>query len=257
MEQSLPLSGSDVPRKASVRQTIAAVIFVVELVWGVLNPYLGIYLRQTFEIGPTISVAAVFSAMNAVSLLLLAAGYALLISGAANRATKTALVLLVSLQVAGILLYGAEIFFWQYSSVPFVFWLLFTFSEVYAFSVILRGNELDRNTVSWIGLFIVGECMSIVFRLMHGVSGADWIELNETGFGLLTTLFQVVWVVLLIVASVRFARCAAFSGAGAPAPADVWSPVNRYMAAAIVAPAVTLLALWALFRVVAPGLSSL
>lgn len=258
MEQSLPLSGSDVPRMASVRQTIAAVLFVLLSVWGMLSPYLDGYLAHTFRIE---YISVVLSVKSAVSYLLLTAGYALLISGAANRATKTALLLLCFMSVLLLLfvvlrvlsVFGDSTFFSIYGSCT----LFSSVLDVYAFSVILRSNELDRNTASWIGLFIVGGCTSIMFGLRN-VLGVDSIELlYETGFGSLLTLFHVVWVVLMIVAYVRFARCAAFSGAGTPEPAGVWSPVNRYMAAAIVAPAVTLLALWALIRFAAPWLSSL
>lgn len=243
MEQSLPLSGSDVPRKASVRQTIAAVLLVAPLICSLLSLLVG-----------------VLNLVGIVSPLLLVVGYALLIPGAANRATKTALLLLCFTPVPLLLFAVLQELSGFDGSAAFDIYggctLFCSVLNVYAFSVILRSNELDRNTVSWIGLLIVGEYASIMFGL-RSVLGADSIELYKTGFGVLTALFGVVWTVFLIVAYVRFARCAAFSGAGASEPAGVWSPVNRYMAAAIVAPAVTQLALWALFRVAAPWLSSL
>ena len=268
MEQSLPLSGAGVPRRVHTRQTVAAVLFAVQMAWGLLST-LGLQiflLRDVLSASP----AAGF-ALRAVVMLFPLAGFALLIPGAANRATKTAAVLLsvgcacVVLCAVGCALalsvsedgmsperIGQAHVYDGYVS------LAYGVVALFAFSVILRSNGIERSTSSWIGLLLVDTMLTPAGILSGYIISHFFMEPGEHAFGSLPwLLFQVVWQSLLLVAYVRFARCSAFSGEGAVVPEGSCSPLNKYMAGIVVASGVTLAALWGVYRFAAPWLRTL
>lgn len=264
MDQSL--FGDSVARKAGTRQTVAAVLFALYLIWNVLRMtgLLYLMLQDAMLTSPVTGFV-----MSAIELLLPMAGFALLIPGAANRATKTATVLLsvgygcTMLCYAGcaLLLSAAsgEVTHMQigqmYAYCGWVSWACEVVS-LFAFSLILRGNAIEPDTASWIGLLLVDAMITLV-GVLFGVVVIG-IGPGEHPFGSLPGMvFRVVWDVLLIGAYIRFARCAAFSGAGEDAPQGVYSPLNKYMAGIVVASGVTLAALWAVCRFAAPWLRTL
>ena len=234
--------------------------------WGLLSMLgLQIYLLQ--EVLPA-SPAAGF-ALQAVVMLLPLAGFALLIPGAANRATKTATVLLsvgeacVVLCATGCALalsvsedgMSLERIGLMYTYTGYVA-LAYAVVALFAFSVILRSNSIEAGTASWIGLLLVDTMLMPAIILSNYVSG--FMELGEHAFDSLPGLvFRVVWQLLLIVAYVRFVRCPAFSGEGEAAPEGPCSPLNKYMAGIVVASGVTLAALWGVYRFAAPWLRTL
>lgn len=268
MEQSLPLSGTSVPCKVRTRQTIAAVLFVVWLVWNGLSMLgLHLFLLQGVLLSPVAGFV-----MQAIVGLFPLAGFALLIPGAANRATKTALVLLsvgnacLVLCAAGGALFlssleDAEI---TYEHIGLVHTcggyvsLAYAVVSLFAFSVILRSNEIGRSVSSWIGLLLVEAMLMPANMLVFFSTSFLYMQPDEYAFGSVPGLvFRVVWQLLLIVAYVRFACCSAFSGDGAAAPKGSCSPLNKYMAGIVVASGITLAVLWVVFRFAAPWLRTL
>lgn len=267
MEQSLPLSGTSVPRKASTLQTTAAVLFAVCLIWNVLS-ILGLHLFLLKEM--LLASPAAGFAIRAVVMLLPLAAFALLIPGAANRATKTASVLLsagcacVVLCVAGCALFlsssdgdiSYEYIEQMYTYSGYVS-IAYGVVSLYAYSVILRSNRIERNTSTWIGLLLVDVMIVPALQLSNFIT-SRYMDSGEHAFSSVPWIvFQIVWHVLLIVAYVRFARCSAFSGQSEATPEGSCSPLNKYMAGIVVASGVTLAALWAVFSFVAPWLRTL
>ncbi|SEA82997.1 hypothetical protein SAMN05444145_10738 [Alistipes timonensis JC136] len=263
MDQSL--FGDSVPRKAGTRQTVAAVLFALYLIWDILSVtgVLYLMLQDAMLTSPVTRFV-----MPAIELLLPMAGFALLIPGAANRATKTATVLLsvgygcTVLCFAGCALSlsaaSGEVMYMQIEQMnAYCRWVSLACAVVsfFAFSVILRGNAIEPDTASWIGLLLL-EAMIGAVRSLFNVVGT--VEPEEHPFvSFPGKVFLVVCIVLLIVAYVRLARCTAFSGAGTDAPQGVYSPLNKYMAGIVVASGVTLAALWAVYRFAAPWLRTL
>lgn len=266
MDQSLSLSGDSVPRKAGTRQTVAAVLFAVWMIWNVLS-VLGLHIYLLQEVLPASPVTEFV--MSAVTFLFPMAGFAMLIPGAANRATKTATVLLSVGYACIVLCYAGcalslsaatgditEVQIGQMYAYRGLTSLACSIIWLFAFSVILRSNAIESGTASWIGLLLVDAMITLV-GVLFGVVVIG-IGPGEHPFGSLPgTVFRVVWDVLLIGAYIRFARCAAFSGAGEDAPQGVYSPLNKYMAGIVVASGVTLAALWAVYRFAAPWLRML
>lgn len=263
MDQSL--FGDSVARKAGTRQTVAAVLFALYLIWNVLRMtgLLYLMLQDAMLTSPVTGFV-----MSAIELLLPMAGFALLIPGAANRATKTATVLLsvgygcTMLCYAGCALSlsaaSGEVTHMQigqmYAYCGWVSWACEVVS-LFAFSLILRGNAIEPDTASWIGLLLLEAMIMPVWSLFNVVGTVEPEEHPFVSFP--GAVFSVVWTVLLIIAYVRFARCTAFSGAGTDAPQGVYSPLNKYMAGIVVASGVTLAALWAVYRFAAPWLRTL
>lgn len=267
MEQTLPLSGAETPCKVRVGQTVAAVLFAVWLIWKVLSELGLLQFLMQQDVLPASPVAGFV--ILAVARLFPVVGFALLIPGAANRATKTATVLLSAgsaclllcmAACALMLLTSEEITDFQlgqmYNYVGYAD-LAYAVVSLFAFSVILRGNAVEAGAASWIGLLLVSAMILPVVYLFNFIA-VRFMGPGEHPFGSLPgTVFWVVWDVLLIGAYIRFARCTAFSGAGADAPQGVYSPLNKYMAGIVVASGVTLAVLWAVYRFAAPWLRML
>lgn len=115
---------------------------------------------------------------------------------------------------------------------------------VYASSLLLRNRRLEASDRSWIGLLAVGQCFGIVFafsRIWMGyfqASGLPWPHLWTVP--IYYRIFQFGWGILSAIAVWRLAHCPLFAGRQAetePLPAGFYSPLNRYMAALVIASA--------------------
>lgn len=125
---------------------------------------------------------------------------------------------------------------------------------VYAFSLLLRNRRLGTSERSWIGLLAVGQCNAIIYSFSS--IWFDYITASDLSWSYLWTysgyyqIFSYGWAILCIIAVWRLAHCPLFAGrreATEPLPAGFYSPLNRYMAAVVIASAVAVGALTLLY----------
>lgn len=115
---------------------------------------------------------------------------------------------------------------------------------VYALSLLLRNRRLGASDRSWIGLLAVGQCIGIVFSFSMIWRGylyaSDLSDLHHWSDSRYYQIFEYGWHILGAIASWRLAHCPLFAGRRAatePLPAGFYSPLNRYLAAVVIASA--------------------
>lgn len=268
MEQTLPLNEAAAPRKKHPCQIIAAVLFTLFMIVSFAN-VLGI----TLSVVRTLPLSEIegMGYVGIISGILFIAAFAMLIPLAANKATKNAAILLIVNGVLSILVYtlrdvlhvfgslDLEINGSTYSVFYFI-WPLVNILGVYAFSLILRNNRLDRGVSWWIALLAISYGVELFWNLWSPIAGL--FDPNYTlwpGNTIACKIFDLLFSILLVTSYIKLARCAAFAGKeSAPQlPEKAYSPLNKYMAALLITPAVLILFLWLHVRFLAPVLNSM
>ena len=132
---------------------------------------------------------------------------------------------------------------------------------LYAYSIIIRNNSISQNSIKWINIL----CIAIIFKLCRNlyftfvcplfIESFDSIYQNTIlDFG-----FSYIWLILMIVAYVKFCRCEAFDGN--PDTNDYatasYSPLNKYTASLFITTAVIIGTLIAYYKFIAPELMNL
>lgn len=123
---------------------------------------------------------------------------------------------------------------------------------IYIYAIILRNNNLDSSSRTWIGLLAAAQAVGIIFALQDvWFIGASPItrEMMWTATPLYA-LFRCLWVILIMIAYLNFAHSSAFSGDydPVPAPRGAYNPLNKYLTALIAAGVMTTGAMWLLYH---------
>lgn len=123
---------------------------------------------------------------------------------------------------------------------------------IYIYAVIQRNNNLDSSSRTWIGLLAAAQAVGVIFALQAvWFIGASPItrEMMWTATPLYA-LFWCLWVILIMIAYLKFAHSSDFSQDydPAPAPHGAYNPLNKYLAALIAASAATTGAIWLLYH---------
>lgn len=138
--------------------------------------------------------------------------------------------------------------------------LLIAIIGFYACSLILRNNRLDRGISWWIALLAISYGIDLFWYLWSPI--AVLFDPNYTlwpGHTITFKIFNLLFSILLVTSYIKLARCVAFAGKeSAPQlPEKAYSPLNKYMAALLITPAVLILFLWLHARFLVPALNSM
>lgn len=116
---------------------------------------------------------------------------------------------------------------------------IISFLLPYAYSVIARNNTFKKETNSWVNLLI----LLITIKCISGpfTGNYNWVEwrCDIITSEMYNTILRILWRLIDLVYVIAFAKLAlspAFSAGNVPSPLekDFYSPLNRYMAGAVV-----------------------
>lgn len=232
MEQTLPLSGTSVPRSVRVWQIIAAILLIIPVIVQMLDLYS--YLWEP-------AIVVIINICNAI-------GFLVLMPLASNQPTKTALKLgcLWSVVIVAISLFG------QVDLILIIsIGIMKGFIWTYFFSLFYCNNSLSER--SWFNLLIANQMLLPTLHLISGIDPNVCSLANPIGSSLMM-YFQIVWGVLLIFAYFKFASSKIFSGKDnwVLISKGVYTPLNKYVVGAIVISGVTIVVIWIYSEYVAP-----
>ena len=138
--------------------------------------------------------------------------------------------------------------------------ILLSLALIYFYSLIIRNNTLSTKNRMWINMLAVltlGSVLSIFFILsnpfndVEKVMGGNWLHIERNHYdSTLTYLFLIhpIRVILSAAAYWHFARCEVFSGKYDVSAKGDYSPLNKWMAMAVIAPAIMFLCIFLLYK---------
>lgn len=237
------------PLKKSVKvKQIAAAIF---LIIGLIIPHINnliTFLEFDFLHEHRILF---FNLIHISSILSGAIGLIILSTIPLNRPTKLMIYTLI----------GIELLLSLFSGI-YIIHIVLNIGSLYAYSIIIKNNSISQNSIKWINIL----CIAIIFKLcrtLYFTFVRTWLmesfsrEYFDGGF--IYFGFSYIWLILMIVAYVKFCRCKAFDGnPDTNGSATVsYSPLNKYTASLFITTAVIIGTLIAYYKFIAPELMNL
>lgn len=243
-------------KSVKVKQIVAAIFFIIALI----IPYITI-LTTFFDFDFLHEhITLFFDLMDISSVLLIAIGFIILSTIPLNRPTKLMMYTLIGIK----LLSAIDIIQFLYkTSLPIPIYYISIIGCLYAYSIIIRNNSISQNSIKWINILCIATifklCRNLYFKFVRTwlMESFDSEYLDQTfmkDFG-----FSYIWLILMIVAYVKFCRCKAFDGnPDTNGSATVsYSPLNKYTASLFITTAVIIGTLIAYYKFIAPELMNL
>ncbi len=254
MENPLPLAPDGLARGVRIGRHAAGVLLILPIILVHVSValFMDLFLVSFQMCTAVKSILCSFLCLIA---------YFLLWRIASDAPTKKSMLLLGASILISLLLdvyHRLLLILFNLQPLPYVFWVIIKvvigLVAVYAFSLLLRNRRLGASERSWIGLLAVGQCNAIIYSFSS--IWFDYITASDLSWSYLWTysgyyqIFSYGWAILCIIAVWRLAHCPLFAGrreATEPLPAGFYSPLNRYMAAVVIASAVAVGALTLLY----------
>lgn len=240
-------------KSVKIKQIAAAILFIIALI----IPHITI-LTTFFDF--YFSHEHIFYLMDISSVLLSAIGFIILSTIPLNRPTKLMMYTLIGIE----LLSAIDIIQFLYkTSLPIPIYYISIIGCLYAYSIIIRNNSISQNSIKWINILCIA-IISKLYRALYFRFVRNWLMesfdseyLDQTfmkDFG-----FSYIWLILMIVAYVKFCRCKAFDGnPDTNGSATVsYSPLNKYTASLFITTIVIIGTLIAYYKFIAPELMNL
>lgn len=254
------------PLKKSVKvKQIAAAIF---LIIGLIIPHIRdtslIFFGVDFLYNDINRIILYINVIDISSYLLYTIGFIILSTIPLNRPTKLMMYTLIGIELLLSLFSAIDIIQFLYkTSLPIPTSIIYYINMgcLYAYSIIIRNNSISQNSIKWINIL----CIAIIFKLCRNlyftfvcplfIESFDSIYQNTIlDFG-----FSYIWLILMIVAYVKFCRCKAFDGNPDTNGSGTvsYSPLNKYTASLFITTAVIIGTLIAYYKFIAPELMNL
>lgn len=255
------------PLKKSVKiKQIAAAIF---LIIGLIIPHImdiSIVLFRSDFLYDYDPILFHYSIQISSSLLWII-GFIILSTIPLNRPTKLMMYTLIGIKLLLSLFSAIDIIRFLYKTpLPIPTSIIYYISIIgclYAYSIIIRNNSISKNNIKWVNILciatIVKSCKELYFPFIY-----PWLR-ESFDIKNLGTVFNInygfsyIWLILMIVAYVKFCRCKAFNGnPDTNGSATVsYSPLNKYTASLFITTAVIIGTLIAYYKFIAPELMNL
>ncbi len=240
------------PYKPSTLQTTMAVILcgIPPLMWFAL-----FFGTQSFSSSASETIFFILS-IDAIEALISALCLGLLGIRADNKATKIATYI-----GTGVFLSHAVLYFLEASNFidwPFIdtYWrILKGLLLVYVYALIIRNNNLSEKNRIWINSLIVLGVIStnILWTILYHSSFIESLHIIKydeyISYSMTIRIMGIVFsTIVLSISYWHFARCEAFSGKYDANAQCNYSPLNKWIAAAIIVPVVMVLCIFLLYK---------
>ena len=221
------------------QQHVAAWLFVSSCLVELLSPYVG---RFFYNLTSTVM------SLSLVSDLLTLGAFGCLYFVAKNKPTKIALLVILGTTLV-FLSDGIHEWLWYvhfqrdidlhpaFEVLGYVLFYLcrfLNFANVYAYSLILTNNKLQKSEKSWISLFAIGAagvCIILMSHYMRGKSGfsmsREW-DIAEA-YSFVINSFSVVLRILFTIAYWKLAHSSVFDQKNEESIPATYSPFNKYV----------------------------
>ncbi len=221
------------------QQHVAAWLFVSSCLVELLSPYVGLWFHDLLS-------AVMF--LSLVSYLLTLGAFGCLYFVAKNKPTKIALLVILGTTLVflsnGIYEWLRYIHFQRdidlhpafgvLGNVLFYLWLFSIFAKVYAYSLILTNNKLQKSEKSWISLLAIGAagvCIISMSDYMQGKSGFSMLQEWDIAeaYRFVFNLFSAVLTILSTIACWKLAHSSVFDQKNEESIPATYSPFNKYI----------------------------
>lgn len=253
-------------KSVKVKQIAAAIFLIIGLIiphiWNASMTFFGVsYLSEH-------SVILCFQIIYISPLLLYTIGFIILSTIPLNRPTKLMIYTLIGIELVLFIFDFFNIFRTIQPSLSilinkyaYYISIILNMGILYAYSIIIKNNSIPQNNIKWVNILciatIINLCRKLYFPFVRTwlMESFDSIYQNtKLDFG-----FSYIWLILGIVAYVKFCRCKAFDGnPDTNGSATVsYSPLNKYTASLFITTAVIIGTLIAYYKFIAPELMNL
>ena len=248
------------PLKKSVRvkQIAAAILFIIALIIPRIKEISIVLFKSDFlyDYDPLLFHYSI----QISSSLLWIIGFIILSTIRLNRPTKLMMYTLIGIK----LLSAIDIIQVLYkTSLPIPIYYISIIGCLYAYSIIIRNNSISQNSIKWINILCISTIVSL-YQTLYLLFVNPWLresfDREYLGDTFITDFgFSYIWLILMIVAYVKFCRCKAFDGnPDTNGSATVsYSPLNKYTASLFITTAVIIGTLIAYYKFIAPELMNL
>ena len=234
------------PRKL---QTFAASLLVISFIRPLFT-VIGAIILTSIITDPSFEVLRMIESISPSIFYLI--GIGLLIRLACNKAVRVAMIGAICLQLTSLLL---TILLYKFSMPVDVYngmWFIIALAGVYCYSLVIRNSQLSSLNQGWISLLCVLMTLTVLYSVdaVWMTSFSEAVDKNYLSpydnfrFSGCAILFGLIVEILSAICIWKLARCEAFSGEFDVEHKDDYSPLNKWMAMAIIAPFVMGLALY-------------
>lgn len=245
-------------KSVKVKQIAAAIFFIIALIILRIKEISIVLFRSDFlyDYDPLLFHYSI----QISSSLLWIIGFIILSTIRLNRPTKLMMYTLIGIK----LLSAIDIIQVLYkTSLPIPIYYISIIGCLYAYSIIIRNNSISQNSIKWINILCISTIVSL-YQTLYLLFVNPWLresfDREYLGDTFITDFgFSYIWLILMIVAYVKFCRCKAFDGnPDTNGSATVsYSPLNKYTASMFITTAVIIGTLIAYYKFIAPELMNL
>ncbi|GEM_PF-2669628 len=245
-------------KSVKVKQIAAAIFFIIALIILRIKEISIVLFRSDFlyDYDPLLFHYSI----QISSSLLWIIGFIILSTIRLNRPTKLMMYTLIGIK----LLSAIDIIQVLYkTSLPIPIYYISIIGCLYAYSIIIRNNSISQNSIKWINILCISTIVSL-YQTLYLLFVNPWLresfDREYLGDTFITDFgFSYIWLILMIVAYVKFCRCKAFDGnPNTNGYATVsYSPLNKYTASMFITTAVIIGTLIAYYKFIAPELMNL
>lgn len=245
-------------KSVRVKQIAAAILFIIALIIPRIKEISIVLFKSDFlyDYDPLLFHYSI----QISSSLLWIIGFIILSTIRLNRPTKLMMYTLIGIK----LLSAIDIIQVLYkTSLPIPIYYISIIGCLYAYSIIIRNNSISQNSIKWINILCISTIVSL-YQTLYLLFVNPWLresfDREYLGDTFITDFgFSYIWLILMIVAYVKFCRCKAFDGnPDTNGSATVsYSPLNKYTASLFITTAVIIGTLIAYYKFIAPELMNL
>lgn len=252
-------------KSVKVKQIAAAIFFIIGLIIPRIKEISIVLFRSDFlyDYDPLLFHYSI----QISSSLLWIIGFIILSTIRLNRPTKLMMYTLIGIKLLLSLFYAIDIIQFLYkTSLPIptsIISYINVIGYLYAYSIIIRNNSISQNSIKWINILCISTIVSL-YQTLYLLFVNPWLresfDREYLGDTFITDFgFSYIWLILMIVAYVKFCRCEAFDGnPDTNGYATVsYSPLNKYTASLFITTAVIIGTLIAYYKFIAPELMNL
>lgn len=236
-------------KSVKIKQIAAAIFFIISLI----IPHIKTILITFFEFDFLHEHRILFfNLIHISSVLSCAIGLIILSTIPLNRPTKLMMYTLI----------GIELLLFLFSGI-YIIHIVLNIGCLYAYSIIIKNNSISQNDIKWVNILCIGTIINLCM-ILYNLFVCPWLRESfdrenwETVFNI-NYGFSYIWLILMIVAYVKFCRCKAFDGnADTNGSATVsYSPLNKYTASLFITTIVIIGTLIVYYKFIAPELMNL
>lgn len=253
-------------KSVKIKQIAAAILLIIALIIPCIRDISMIFFKFDFLYEHLFLFC---NLMDISSVLLSAIGFIILSTIPLNRPTKLMMYTLIGIELLLSPLFLNIILNTTSFLLPirdYIYYVI-VFSciciALYAYSIIIENNSISPNAIKWVNILCIATIVKLHMSL-YNLFVYPWLQasFDRENWGTVFNInygFSYIWLILMIIAYVKFCRCKAFDGnADTNGSATIsYSPLNKYTASLFITTIVIIGTLIVYYKFIAPELMNL